>query len=1144
MVDQTVTNGFTQPHYLTTWQGLIKTRLNPPRQQARLLVRQRVDTLLSGIVDFPLSLFTAPAGSGKTTALAGYAHRCTSPIVWCSLTADDDPISLLCHLVAAFRGASILPDDAMCDTIISASIQEDDTTSPYPQAVLELLVNELSTMLQQETVLVLDNYHHIDQHPHLRTIIERLINIQPKRLHLVLAMRYHPSLSMLPTLRARGEVYQLEQSDLAFTPQETQELFDLYERTIHADIQTLTTLCRGLPLVLQMLAGHTGDCPESSEQDVGADIASTLDPKSAEMLTSCLERINPLLDDYLTQQVFDEQPPALQDFLLRTAGLRWVDLALCQATPALAHIVDHYQEIQRRNLFLEAERPGHFRYQPLFHMFLDRLAKQRLDDWSLIHAQAADYFYQQNDWENMIYHLLEMGNSTQAAEVIQQVASPWLHQGRAMVLLTWIDRLPKEQKHLPKILEAKAAAYRQMGRFDQALHIYEQSEMAFQAIDDIEGQARALRGRAEVYLDTVQPAPAEALLEQALGLLPEDHWVPRAEILLLQAENWANRGRADIAFQLEMEARELAQKTQQQSGAETLVYEGEVCHITLHSQGQALIPSPSLPPRLLLRSGRLNESRQLLETALGLQNQEDYHAPRSTILAHREPLLLLALLYAMLGNGARAFAMAMRGLLEALQSGSQLTEAIAHMRVGHAHQVITPIGEEAARQHYEQSLELVQSFGVTRTKVEGYMGLVLLHGHSGDLVQAEMMAQEGLQIAEAAGDEWIAALILLALGGAAVAASDARATMWLDAASERFVRGGDTYGQAVVALWRVLRSLHEEPKEDVKQGIADLLDLAHTYGYDGLLTAPTLYGPRDMAMLIPVLLKGRSQEAYATYAQQLLRQAFPTVAADETVEDYHPGYTLRIQMLGSFRVRRGASEIHSREWQREKARQLLQLLLTYRGQWIQREQICAWLWPDSDLDAAERQFKVTLNALNTALEPYRPPRTAPFFVRRQGLAYSFAPSYGCWIDVDEFELRTTNISSQNDPEFVLRNAQTAVNLYKGDYLAESLYDSWTIEERERLLARYLATATALAGGLMEKGDMQHAIQMCEQVLRRDRCYEEAYQVLIRTYARSGSRSQALRSYDRCIHALQDDLGIEPLPETTQLYEQIKQNVKV
>lgn len=221
----------------------------------------------------------------------------------------------------------------------------------------------------------------------------------------------------------------------------------------------------------------------------------------------------------------------------------------------------------------------------------------------------------------------------------------------------------------------------------------------------------------------------------------------------------------------------------------------------------------------------------------------------------------------------------------------------------------------------------------------------------------------------------------------------------------------------------------------------------------------------------------------------------------------------------------------------------MQLLLTYRGMWLQREQICAWLWPDSEPAAAERQFKVTLNALNNVLEPHRPPRVAPFFIRRQGLAYSFAPSYGCWIDVDEFELRTAGAPGR-DAEVEIRSRRTAFQLYRGDYLAEALYDPWTLEERERLLARHLASTATLARLLVDRGEFDEAIDLCEHIIRRDRGYEEAYQTLMRAYARAGSRSQALRVYARCVQALQDELGIEPLPETTDLWERIKRNETV
>ncbi|HMQ35903.1 MAG TPA: transcriptional regulator, partial [Chloroflexaceae bacterium] len=506
----------------------------------------------------------------------------------------------------------------------------------------------------------------------------------------------------------------------------------------------------------------------------------------------------------------------------------------------------------------------------------------------------------------------------------------------------------------------------------------------------------------------------------------------------LKAENWAKSGPSYVALILERAARRVEDQESRRQGAQEARGAGD----------------QAAPPRLLLRAGRLDEARQQIEAQLWAGQSR---AGAERLGAHREPLLLLSLIYAMLGSGARALAMAGRGLVESQQVGSRITEAIAELRLGHAYQLVAPSDQAPSLQRYAAAMALIQAVGVSRTRAEGYLGLTLLYGHAGDLPRAEADAREGLQLAAAAGDEWTAALILLALGGAAVAAGDGRAGEWLEQARQRFARGGDTFGLALATLWRAIAALRAgSPAADDE--IAALLEAVATHGYVGVLVGPSLFGPRDLATLVPLLLRARGLPGYGELGRLLLRQGFPTIAADDTVEDYHPGYTLRVQMLGTFRVWRGAQEIQAREWQREKARQLFQLLLTHRGHWVQREQICAMLWPEADLDAAERQFKVTLNALNAALEPGRPPRVAPFFVRRQGLAYSFAPSYGVWIDVDEFELRAAAAAASDDPDFARRSAQAAVNLFKGDYLAESLYDPWTTEERERLTARFPAPA--------------------------------------------------------------------------------------
>ncbi|MEJ7653236.1 MAG: bacterial transcriptional activator domain-containing protein [Chloroflexia bacterium] len=139
-------------------------------------------------------------------------------------------------------------------------------------------------------------------------------------------------------------------------------------------------------------------------------------------------------------------------------------------------------------------------------------------------------------------------------------------------------------------------------------------------------------------------------------------------------------------------------------------------------------------------------------------------------------------------------------------------------------------------------------------------------------------------------------------------------------------------------------------------------------------------------------------------------------------------------------------------------------------------------------------------------------------------------------------MRTTR-APRADEALAVANARAAVQLYRGDYLAEALYDPWTEEERERLLAKYLAIAVWLGDALVAAGRADEAIEQCEEVLRRDPVYEDAYRTLMRAHASVGRRSQALRAYSRCVQALRNRLDVESLPETVRLYESIKQGAR-
>ncbi len=277
-----------------------------------------------------------------------------------------------------------------------------------------------------------------------------------------------------------------------------------------------------------------------------------------------------------------------------------------------------------------------------------------------------------------------------------------------------------------------------------------------------------------------------------------------------------------------------------------------------------------------------------------------------------------------------------------------------------------------------------------------------------------------------------------------------------------------------------------------------------------------------------MLIEARNRRIRPAYVSRVLASlGLPDI-------DVHPGYQLRVQTLGAFRAWRGEIEIAPREWQRDKARQLFQLLLTHRDHWLQRDEIVDRLWPNLAPESAARDFKVALNALNKAIEPNRSGEATFAFVVREGSAYRLRPEADVWLDATEFDkacevgLRTSDLAQ----------LRSALRLYRGDYLPDALYEDWASEERERLLSLYLRAADKLAGLLIERGEYDEALDICQAILARDVCWERAYRLTMTAHARQGNRPLALRAYQRCVTTLHDELGVEPSTATTTLYETI------
>jgi ATP/maltotriose-dependent transcriptional regulator MalT len=100
-----------------------------------------------------LTLISAPAGFGKTTLLAQWLVESGTPVAWLSLEPEDnDPTRFLSYLIAALQTL-----DAQIGTTALELLHTPQP--PSPEAVLAVLVSELTSRDSRDFALVLDDYH-------------------------------------------------------------------------------------------------------------------------------------------------------------------------------------------------------------------------------------------------------------------------------------------------------------------------------------------------------------------------------------------------------------------------------------------------------------------------------------------------------------------------------------------------------------------------------------------------------------------------------------------------------------------------------------------------------------------------------------------------------------------------------------------------------------------------------------------------------------------------------------------------------------------------------------------------------------------------------------------------------------------------
>jgi LuxR family maltose regulon positive regulatory protein len=417
---------------------VVAAKLLVPAPRPETVVRERVVALLDEASERPLTVVSAAAGYGKTTAVTTWLATVDWGRAWVSLDAlDSDPQRLLAHVIAAIEGA-VPGATADAGRALNAG------GSNLLESVVPLIVDALAERVDERLVVVLDDYHAVESQD-CHQLVEGLIDALPPSVGMIVCSRALPPLR-IARRRALGTVGTLGARELAFQAGESERLLNgslglaLDSAAVAAVESRVEGWAAGLALAASSLA----------EQDDRARFLSTLSSRSGVIGTEVAE--------YLVEEVLDRTQPRIREFLCRTSILSRLNGPLCAAVLEDEAAHDLLAEVRRSNLFVtvvEDDRGEWLRYHQLFAELLERDLHVRSPAVvPLLHRRAADWFAANDLPEQAIAHATAAGDGERAAGLLYDTWTELMRQWRFVTIRRLIAQMPSNRGELAGFCEA------------------------------------------------------------------------------------------------------------------------------------------------------------------------------------------------------------------------------------------------------------------------------------------------------------------------------------------------------------------------------------------------------------------------------------------------------------------------------------------------------------------------------------------------------------------------------------------------------------------------------------------------------------------------------------------------------------------
>lgn len=394
----------------------------------------------------------APAGSGKTTLMSSYLEKQKVAHCWYQVDEDDHDLATFFHYLGI---AAKLTAPRRKKSAPRFTPEFQNRVSAFTRHFFA----DLSSRLNSDGLIVLDNYQLLPETNPLSLLIPCIADSLPKGVSLVIVSRYLPS-AALSNLVAKRQLYVIDAQQVRFHEEEwMQASLLLHAQYSQNKLKWLHEKLDGWIAGLVLL-------PKTETLDEARD----------------LSRLGiEFLDGYIAEQFLSSLSQETSELLMKACYLPNITQKSAKAVSNIADADSLLSELARKNLFVMRRGSKSYTVHPLVQDYLKShvcmtSSTQKIKQLRLISAKA---LLEEGDYEPAADLLCDLQEWDLLTEVILQYAADLFDSGRITSLKRFIDALPERYRSNRTWLfywEGKLATYHDAA---QALDYFEEAFNSF-----------------------------------------------------------------------------------------------------------------------------------------------------------------------------------------------------------------------------------------------------------------------------------------------------------------------------------------------------------------------------------------------------------------------------------------------------------------------------------------------------------------------------------------------------------------------------------------------------------------------------------------------------------------------------------------